>query len=227
MEQVIRDAFAGWHPGTAAALNVPAKAQTTRAIYIVDRPGAVQSSMYVGLPVVDPSHPDYVALQVTNMLLGGAFASRITRNIREDKGYTYSPGSTVSTRYRSGYWAEIADVTTAVTGASLKEIFAEIERLRSEPPPAEELKGIQNYMAGTFTLQASSRGGVLGLLRQRNLHELPDDFHASYVRRIHAVTPAEVQRIAQTYLDPQKMVIVIVGDRAAITDQLTPFGEIR
>jgi predicted Zn-dependent peptidase len=227
MEQVIREAFAGWHPGAAPALNVPAKAQTTRAIYIVDRPGAVQSSMYVGLPVVDPSHADYVALQVTNMLLGGAFASRITRNIREDKGYTYSPGSTVSTRYRSGYWAEIADVTTAVTGASLKEIFAEIERLRSEPPPAEELKGIQNYMAGTFTLQASSRGGVLGLLRQRNLHELPDDFHASYVRRIHAVTPAEVQRIAQTYLDPQKMVIVIVGDRAAITDQLTPFGEIR
>lgn len=226
LETVIREAFNSWKAGSAPALNVPAAANTTRVIHVVDRPGAVQSSMYVGLPVVDPSHPDYVALQVTNTLLGGAFASRITRNIREDKGYTYSPGSTVSTRYRSGYWAEIADVTTAVTGASLKEIFAEIERLRSEPPPQEELEGIQNYMAGTFTLQASSRGGVLGMLRQRNLHDLPADYHANYVRRIHAVTPADVQRIAQTYLDPQDMVIVIVGDRSVIADQLTPFGDI-
>ncbi|HEX6134462.1 MAG TPA: pitrilysin family protein [Longimicrobiales bacterium] len=226
MENVIRQTFAGWRPGTAAALNVPRPPATTRRIHVVDRPGAVQSSMYIGLPVIDPSHPDYIALAVTNTLLGGAFASRITRNIREDKGYTYSPGSTVSTRYRSGYWAEIADVTTAVTGPSLKEIFHEIDRLRSEPPPAEELKGIQNYMAGTFTLSASSRGGVLGMLRQRNLHGLPEDYHAGYVRRVHAVTPADVQRIAQTYLDPQKMVIVIVGDRAVIAEQIAPYGEI-
>jgi zinc protease len=226
MEAVVREAFADWRAGTAPALNVPARAATSRVIHVVDRPGAVQSSMFVGLPVIDPSHEDYVALQVTNMLLGGAFASRITRNIREDKGYTYSPVSNVSTRYRTGYWAEIADVTTAVTGAALQEIFAEIERLRNEPPPAEELRGIQNYMAGTFTLQASSRGGVLGLMRQRNLHDLPDDFHTNYVRDIHAVTPADVQRIAQTYLDPDRMVIVIAGDRSQIEDQLKDIGEI-
>jgi zinc protease len=226
MEAVIREAFADWRTGTAAALNVPAVAATARRIHVVDRPGAVQSSMYVGLPVIDPSHPDYVALQVTNMLLGGAFASRITRNIREDKGYTYSPFSSVSTRYRSGYWAEVADVTTAVTGPALEEIFGEIERLRSEAPAADELRGIQNYMAGTFTLQASSRPGVLGMMRQRNLHDLPDDFHANYVRQIHSVTPADVQRIAQTYLDPDRMVIVIVGDRSVIQEQLVELGEI-
>ncbi|HEX6307615.1 MAG TPA: pitrilysin family protein [Longimicrobiales bacterium] len=226
MENVIRQTFADWRPGSAPALNVPQAAATARRIHIIDRPGAVQSSMYIGLPVIDPSHPDYIPLSVTNTLLGGAFASRITRNIREDKGYTYSPGSTVSTRYRSGYWAEIADVTTAVTGPSLKEIFHEIDRLRSEPPPADELKGIQNYMAGTFTLNASSRGGVLGMLRQRNLHGLAADYHAEYVRRVHAVTTADVQRIAQTYLDPQKMVIVIVGDRAAIAEQVAPYGDI-
>jgi predicted Zn-dependent peptidase len=227
MEGVIREAFSGWRAGSAPTMNVPPKAATAREIHIVDRPGAVQSSMYVGLPVIYPSHPDFIPLQVTNMLLGGAFASRITRNIREDKGYTYSPFSNVSTRYRTGYWAEVADVTTAVTGASLTEIFAEIERLRAEPPPAAELRGIQNYMAGTFTLQASSRGGVLGMMRQRHLHGLPDDYHANYVRQIHAVTPAEVQRIAQTHLDPAAMVIVIVGDRATIEEQLTPFGTIR
>jgi predicted Zn-dependent peptidase len=226
MENVVREAFAGWRAGTMPALNVPDAVTTTRRIHLIDRPGAVQSSMYVGLPVIDPSHPDYVALQVTNMLLGGAFASRITRNIREDKGYTYSPFSNVSTRYRSGYWAEVADVTTAVTGPALREIFGEIERLRAESPPVDELRGIQNYMAGTFTLQASSRGGVLAMMRQRNLHGLPDDFHANYVRSIHAVTPADVQRMAQKYLDPDRMVVVIVGDGSAIEEQLKEIGEI-
>lgn len=226
MEQVVRQAFGSWKAGAPAVSNVPAVAQTERVIHIIDRPGAVQSSMYIGLPVLDPSHPDYIALQVTNMLLGGAFASRITRNIREDKGYTYSPGSFVSTRYRSGYWAEVADVTTNVTGESLKEIFYEIEKLRSEPPPVEELQGIQNYMAGTFTLGSSSRGGMLGQMRARNLHDLPDSYHAEYVRKVHAVTPAEVQRIARTYLDPARMIIVITGDRSVILDQVRAYGAV-
>ncbi|HSJ10117.1 MAG TPA: pitrilysin family protein [Longimicrobiales bacterium] len=227
MEQVVRQAFSGWKAGSPAVSNVPASTPSSRVIHIIDRPAAVQSSMYIGLPVVDPSHPDYVALQVTNMLLGGAFGSRITRNIREDKGYTYSPGSFVSTRFRSGYWAEVADVTTNVTGESLKEIFLEIERLRNEPPPADELRGIQNYMAGNFTLGSASRGGVLGQLRMRNLHGLPLSYHADYVRKVHAVTPAEVQRIARTYLDPAKMVIVIVGDRATVAEQVRPYGTVQ
>src|SRR5690606_27402174 len=137
----------------------------------------------------------YVPLQVTNTLLGGAFASRITRNIREDKGYTYSPFSFVSSRYRSAYWAEVADVTTAVTGASIGEIFKEIERLTAEPPPAEELRGVQNYLAGTFTLSTASRFGMLGQLRTLDLHGLPQTYLTNYVRNVHAVTPAEVQRI--------------------------------
>lgn len=225
MEQAIRSTFASWRAGQPAATKAPPVATTTRTIHVIDRPGAVQSSMYIGLPVVDPSHPDYVALQVTNTLLGGAFASRITKNIREDKGYTYSPGSAVTTFYRSAYWAEVADVTTAVTGASLKEIFYEIERLRAEPPTADELRGIQNYMAGTFTLSASSRGGVLSLLRQVNLHGLPADDFDTYVQRMYAVTPAEVQRIAQQYLDPAKMIIVIVGDQKVIEKQVAPYRE--
>src|SRR5690606_27913315 len=131
MEKAVRDAFSSWKRGAPTVENVPTP-KSTRAIHIVDRPGAVQSTVYIGLPVVDPSHPDYVALQVTNALLGGSFASRITANIREDKGYTYSPFSIVSSRYRDAYWAEVADITTAVTGAAIREIFAEIDRLQAE-----------------------------------------------------------------------------------------------
>jgi zinc protease len=101
---------------------------------VIDRPGAPQSTIVFGLPVVDPSHPDYMALRVTNSLLGGSFGSRITRNIREDKGYTYSPYSNLAARYRVGDWSQVADVTTEHTGNSLREIMNEINRLSTEAP---------------------------------------------------------------------------------------------
>jgi zinc protease len=225
IEQTIRTAFGSWKAGTARA-PTPPKALAKRAVYIIDRPGAVQSSMYVGVPTLDPTHADYMALVVTNTLLGGAFASRITKNIREDKGYTYSPFSTVSTRYRSGYWAEIADVTTNVTGASLKEIFHEIDRLQSEPPAAAELKGIQDYIAGTFTLSGSTRGGVIGLLRNVNLHGLPETYITDYVKKVYAVKPADVQRVARQYVNDENMAIVIVGDKKVIEEQVKAYGPI-
>ena len=225
MEAAIRQAFGTWAPGPDPVITIPV-ATSRRAVYLIDRPGAVQSTIYLGLPVPDPSSPDYVAMQVTNALLGGAFSSRITTNIRENKGYTYSPASVVQSHYRTAIWAEVADVTTAVTGASLKEIFHEIDRLQETPPPAEELKGIQNFLSGTFVLQNSSRGGIIGQLRFVDLHGLDHSYLSEYVRRIHAVTPADVQRVARTYLKDDEMTIVVVGDRTQVTEQLKPYGTI-
>ena len=225
MERAVREAFGDWQRGPAADMNIPNPA-SRRAIHIVNRPGAVQSTIYLGLPVVDPSHPDWLALQVTNSLLGGSFASRITSNIREDKGYTYSPFSSVSTRYRDAYWLQQADVTTNVTGASLKEIFHEVERLQNEAPSAEELRGIQNYLAGLFVLQNSTRPGIINQLSFISLHGLPSNYLNTYVQRIYAITPQDVQRVARQYLDAGKMQIVIVGDKEQITEQVKPYGEI-
>ena len=225
VERTIRTAFGGWTAGTPVA-PIPPQSTTRRAIYIIDRPGAVQSSMYIGGPTIDPSHKDYRALQVTNMLLGGAFGSRITRNIREDKGYTYSPFSQISSRYRNAYWAEIADVTTNVTGASIKEILAEIDRLQAEPPSASELKGVQDNMVGGYIMSGSTRGGMIGLLRSLNLHGLPESYVTQYVRSVYAVSPADVQRVARQYLNDDNFAIVIVGDRKQIEEQVKPFGPI-
>ncbi len=222
-EASIRSAFDGWGRGTAAATNIP-KPVSRRSIYLVDRPGAVQSTLLLGLPVLNPSNPDYPALSVTNALLGGSFGSRITRNIRENKGYTYSPSSSVSNRYRDSYWAQSADVTTDVTGASLKEIFFEVDRLRSEPPSVDELRGIQNYLAGIFVLQNSSPTGIISQLRFLNLHGLKRDYLENFVKRVHAVTPAEVMRIAKTYIRPDQMTIVVVGDKSKVASQLLPYG---
>jgi zinc protease len=226
MEDAIRSAFGTWKAGPARHFDVPAP-QSTRAVHLIDRPGAVQSTIYLGLPVVDPSHPDYLALEVSNELLGGAFSSRITSNIREQKGYTYSPYSYVSSRFRDAFWLQVADVTTNVTGASLHEIFHEIDRLQREPPSVEELRGIQNSLAGVFVVQNSSRFDIITQLRLVDLHGLGRDRLASYVQRIHAVTPADVQRIARTYFDPARMTIVVVGDRKVIEEQVRPYGELR
>ncbi len=221
-EAAIRRAFGGWAKASAPAAAAP-KPSTVRTLTVVDRPGASQSTVWLGMPVVDPSHPDYVALAVTNALLGGFFGSRITSNIREQKGYTYSPSSQLSVRRQGAFWAEVADVTTNVTGASIKEILAEIGRLRAEPPSATELKGIQNYLAGTFVLRNSSRTGIAGQLQFLALHGLPDSFLSGFVARVHAVTPEEVTRLVKTYIKPEEMTLVVVGDRKAIDDQLKPY----
>ena len=225
MEAAIRKAFAGWAKGTAAAPQLP-KAKSARSIYLIDRPGAPQSTILLGMPTIDPSHEDYVGLSVMDALLGGAFASRITKNIREDKGYTYSPYSELSTRYRDTYWAENADVTTAETGASLKEIFSEIDRLQLTPPDAKELEGIKNYLAGTYVLQNSSRGGIAGQLQYVDLHGLPADYLTTYVKKVYAVTPQRVMELAKKYLQDDQATIVIVGDRKVIEEQVKAFGGI-
>lgn len=225
MRKSITQAFGAWSRGSSFVENIP-KPVSARKIYLIDRPGAPQSTVYLGLPVVDPSHKDFVALSVTNSLLGGSFASRITSNIREQKGYTYSPNSSISTHYRDAHWVQVADVTTAVTGPSLKEIFYEIERLQKEAPPEAELQGIKNYRAGVFTIQNSSRAGIIGQLAFLDLHKLPETYLTNYVQNVLAVTPQDVQRMAREYLKSERMAIVVVGDKAQVASQLTDYGEV-
>lgn len=225
MRSAITKAFEGWARGSEPVANIP-KANAQKTLQLIDRPNSAQSTLYIGLPVVDPSSPDYIPFVVTNSILGGSFSSRITLNIRENKGYTYSPGSQHSIRYRDAFWVEVADVTTAVTGPSIREILYEIDRLRKEAPPAEELNGIKNFLAGVFVLQNSSRQGVIGQLAFADLHGLPENYLTTYVQKVLAVTPQEVQRIASTYINPDKITIVVVGDKSKVAEQLAPFGQI-
>jgi zinc protease len=219
VEKAIRDAFGSWAEGPAPTENPPV-ITAKRQIDVIDRANSVQSSIWMGLPVADPSQADWVGMNVTDALLGGAFGSRITTNIREDKGYTYSPGSFIWTRKKASMWVETADVTSNVTGASLTEIFKEIERLRTEAPPAAELDGIKNNMAGVFTVQNSSRFGLINQLQFVDLHGLGDEYVTNYVKNVLAVTPEDVRSIAERHLDPQKISIAIVGTKKDIDKQL-------
>jgi zinc protease len=222
MKKAIAANFGGWAKGAPALVNQP-KVRPQHVLDLTDRPGAAQSTLLVGLPVPDPTSPDAIPLLVTNALLGGSFGSRITSNIREQKGYTYSPNSQVSRRYRDAYWAESADVTTQYTGPSLREIFGEVERLSKQAPADAELKGIQSYMSGLFVIQNSSRSALIGQLRYVDLQGLGEDYLKTYVQKVNAVTPAQVQKITAEYIKPDQMTIVVAGDKAKISEQLAPF----
>lgn len=226
IERAIREAFGDWERGADPVVIDPPPEPAARTVALIDRPSAVQSTVYVGLRVPGPADSNYVPLVVTDALLGGAFGSRITSNIREEKGYTYSPFSTVNVHQRASDWAEIADVTTNVTGPSIKEILGEVDRLQKQAPPADELRGIQNNLAGIFTLQNSSRSGVAGQLAFVDLYGLGDTYLTSYVRNVLAVTPEQVQRMTQTYLRPERMQMVIVGDKKVVQEQLAPWGTV-
>jgi len=223
VKKAIEASFGAWPKGPARVEMTP-KPVAHKVLDVTDRPGAPQSTLIVGLPVVGPTSPDAIPLIVTNALLGGSFNSRITANIREQKGYTYSPSSEISRRYHDAYWAQHADVTTKFTGPSLKEIFAEIERLQKDPPTAAELKGIQSYLSGLFVIQNSNRTAVIGQLQNVDFQGLGSDYLKTYVQKVNAVTPADVQRLTAQYLKPELMTTVVVGDKSKIDEQLKPFG---
>jgi len=225
MKAAICRSLGGWDAGKAPLVNVPNPAYR-KAAHLIHRPDAVQSSIAVVVPVVDPSHEDYLVLSVTNALLGGAMASRITQNIREDKGYSYDAYSHVSARYRNAYWELTAVVATDVTGAALREICGEIRRLRSEPPPEEELDSIRNMVAGLFVLWNSSSAAIAAQLSFLDLHGLDESYLTSRVRNVRAVIPRDIQKAAQTYFQDDRMLIIVAGDREKIYDQLLPFGPI-
>lgn len=222
VKAAIEKSFAGWKKGPDAIRNVPTIVGK-RSLATIDRPGAPQSTIYMGVPAVSPTDADYIKFTVMDSLLGGSFGSRITSNIRENKGYTYSPNSFVWNRFKTGYWIESADVTTEATGASIKEILYEIDRLQKEAPSEPELQGIKNYLVGIYVLQNSTRAGVIGQLENMNYNELDKNYLDTYVSKLSAVTAKDVQDMAKKYLVLDRMTFVVVGDKSKIDEQLKPY----
>ncbi|MBZ5858432.1 M16 family metallopeptidase [Flavihumibacter profundi] len=219
VSKAIKDGFSGWTKGPAVNYP-PAIAAKNSEIAVIDRPNASQTVVFLGTPVADPTRPDYTQLEVTNSLLGGSFGSRITLNIREDKGYTYSPFSGIQNRQGNGVWYEKADITSESTADALKEIAKEISLLQSTPPSVEELKGIQNYEAGSFVLNNSSADGIIDQLSYMDLFGLDETYLTNRIRNINSVTPVQVQNMARKYLDYGKMTLVMVGDKKLLDTQM-------
>ncbi|HKE95082.1 MAG TPA: insulinase family protein, partial [Povalibacter sp.] len=226
IEKSIREHLGEWRAGPDVLLLPPPDARP-RTVKLLDRPGAPQSTLRIGTRVIDPTQPDFMALSVTNSLLGGVLTSRITMNLREARGWAYSPGSTLATNFRQASWIQNADVKSAATGPSITEIFKEIDQLRAEPPTAPELTAIKNYRNGVFVMGNASRGGLIGQLSFMDLQGLPSDWLTTFSDRLYAVTPEQVTQAARMHLDPARMSVVVVGDLATVRSQLEAVKPLR
>jgi zinc protease len=197
-----------------------------RQIFFVNRPGSIQSTIYLGNVTIPRKDKDYFAIRTADTIYGGSFYSRLTRNIREEKGYTYSPFSTSTTLAQSGYFLVGAAVRNEVTGPTLKEIFYELERMRSAPVTAEELDAAKAYSTGQFSVELASQGGLAGRINTVYLYDLPRDFITTFKPRIDALTTADIQKAASKYFDASGFAVVIVGDYDKVKDQVLPYGEV-
>lgn len=226
VKAAIEQAFGEWEPGPER-LSLPAQPRPGPTVLLVDRPGAPQSTIRIAFPAPVIGTESDLGFRVTNALLGGAFNSRITQNIREQKGYTYSPGSGIGFNPGEARWTFNADVTTAVTGPALKEVIGEIRRLQTEPPTATEAAGMRTYLAGIFVLQNASATGLIGSLANRDFHGLPANWLDAYVPGVLAVTPEQMQALARQWMPLDKMTVVVVGDLTTVEQQLREMPELQ
>ena len=210
--------FGGWKASGApsARPGLPdVKQPATRTVYVVDKPNAPQSQIRIGWIGVPRSTPDYFPILVMNTILGGAFSSRLNLNLREKHGYTYGASSNFDMRVAAGPFSAAAGVQTDKTSEALKEFFNELNGIL-KTVPADELARAKNYAALRFPAGFEATTDISRRLEDMVVYKLPDDYFTKYVQNIQAVTAADVQRVAQKYIAPEKFAVVIVGDKKAI-----------
>jgi zinc protease len=227
MLKTVERVFGAWTGKKPSASHAAAPSNPRgRQVYLVHVPGAVQTQILAGCHAITRKHPDWVKLGLANSLYGGAFNSRLVMNIREDKGYTYSPRSSVHPLRQHGYFSVSAAVRNDVVAASLTEIFYEMDKLRSLPVPGPELADSQNYLSGVFSMGLATQDGLLAQFATVALNELPEDYLETYRQKVRALTPEDLLTTARKYLDSANMQIVVVGNRSQIENQAALFGEV-
>ena len=220
-------AFGGWARGAVTATKAAAlPALAGRRLVFVQRPNSVQSSVSVGNFAIRRDDERWFTLQLTNQIYGAAFDSRLVRNIREEKGYTYSPQSVFQAMAEGGLYRAVADVRNDVTGATIKEIYAEIDKLRAGGPETEELSDAKQYSRGVFLLQNATQSGFAGTVNTVNTFSLPGDYPETFQRRISQPSAEAVKTGAEMLLGSQDSVVVVVGDYAKVKEQLAGFANI-
>jgi predicted Zn-dependent peptidase len=220
IEQKINSLFGNWQRGEVTSLNYgePPKASTT-TIYLIDKPGAAQSSFRIGAVGVPRSTQDYFALTVMNTILGGSFTSRLNQNLREARGYTYGAGSRFDMRRAAGPFTASAEIVSAKSDSALIEFMKELNNIR-QTVPADELSRAKRYLQLQLPENFETTQQIAAALVPVALYGLPLDYYNNYVQNIEAITQADVARVAQQYINPSSLAIVIVGDRKTIEQAL-------
>ena len=222
----VEAALSGW-TGDGKHAELPlTKPPVWGPIELVDRPGSVQSSIRMALPAVGRTHPDFPALQLANLVFGGYFSSRWVENIREDKGYTYSPHSAIEHSIAGSILSLSTDVATEVTAPALLETWYELGRMASLPPKEDELEQARQYAIGTLLLGMSTQAGLAGLASTYAGYGLGLDYLVGYSAALAAVTAEDVHAAAAKYMAPSAAVTVILGDAAIVEASLGTLGPV-
>lgn len=214
------DRLGSWD-GNGELINLPlAPPLEPGPLRLVDRPGAVQSSLRIALPAVPRTDPTHAALQLANLVFGGYFSSRWVENIREDKGYTYGPHSVVEHFVAGSALVVAAEVATEVTAPALVETFYELGRLAALAPGEAELEQARQYALGTLQLGMSTQAGLAGLASTYAGSGLRLNYLAEHAARLEAATLEDVHRAARTHLAPARAAVVVLGDAEKIKDDI-------
>jgi predicted Zn-dependent peptidase len=195
-------------------------------IFLIDRPGSVQTTLLMGNLAIDRTNPDYPALVVMNEILGAGSASRLFLNLREEKGYTYGVYSSVIARKYAGPWTAGGDLRTDVTDGAMTEFLRELNRIRDEKVPEEELDASRRSVVARFALSLESPQQVIGYAITRKAYNFPADYWDKYPAQIAAITADDVQRVAKKYVNPATMQVVAVGDAGKIKAILDKYGPV-
>ena len=218
LKSKLESAFAGWKSGEVSTASVPTASSSFQpGIYIVDRPNSAQSVVSIGQVGVDRMNPDYHAIQVMNAILGGGITSRISMNLREDKGYTYGANSGFVYRRGAGPFRAGGDIQTAVTKEAVIEFMKELKGIQGAIPVTQrELEYNKQSIIRRYPAGFETNAAISNQLSNLVVYGLPDSYFNDYIAKINAVTLDDVNRVAKKYLSPDKMAIVIVGDRKVI-----------
>jgi zinc protease len=196
-----------------------------RILYVIDRPGSAQSNIVIANAGITRTSSDYFPMLLMHTILGANASSRLFMNLREEKGYTYGAYSSLDARRLAGTFRATAEVRTPVTGASLHEFFYELNRIRDDRVPDQELQNAKSYLMGVFPIRIETQDGLIDQLTSVKMFDLPDDYLHTYRDSVNAVTAEDVQRVAQQHVTPDRAAIVIVGDAREIEDQIKDYAE--
>lgn len=223
----IEKAFGDWSKGDVPAASIPATpAQSESKIYLIDRPGSVQTVLQLGTLGIERTSPDYFGVLMANRVLGGGPSGRLFLNLREDKGYTYGAYSSFGGSKFRGTWVSSSEVRTEVTEGAMKEFMFELNRLRNDKVPAEELENAKRAIIGSFALSLEQPQSLLQNIITQKLYNLPADYWDTYPQKVAAITPEEIQRVAQKYLDLGHLQVVAVGDATKAREILSKYGKV-
>jgi predicted Zn-dependent peptidase len=219
--------LAGWKkPDVKQAWPRNPSPQTTRKVFLVNRPNSVQTTLALGNIAIDRRSADYMAMVVMNHVIGGGASSRLFLNLREEKGYTYGVYSDFSALRYPGPWRAGGSMRTEVTEAALTEFFNEFQRIREQKVATEEIEASKRAIVASFALSLEQPARVLGFAVTSKQYGFPADYWDTYPAKIMAVTADDIQRVARKYLNPETLQLVAVGDASKIKPVLERYGTV-